>query len=394
MSTKSFVNKEVLFLGGNIIKFDADPIRVYNILSSLPINNSTLIALTSMKLYFSKRKEFLQIKNIFDNINVNLKIIPRIPFFLFFYLIIHIIKNKTKIIHSFNYFPSIIGILLKFFTRIKLICDFGGIIPDERISSGIWKANSLKYKISKFFEKIIIENCDHVIVVSNTFKEYFNDQYKINSIVVIPSCINENRFFFDIEKREMMRKRFNLNDKIVVVFSGSFAPWDLSKEIIDYFVKLKKKITNAHFLILTMNKGKISGMILDRGLQKNDFTILSLPFDEVPDHLLMGDIALLFRSNSIVHRVGSPMKFAEYLACGLPIIGNDGLGELCKVVEDNKVGAIVDFDKDAKNEKVINDLLNSILNERESLRKRCIDLAVEQFSYKRYLDTYLTLYEN
>jgi len=388
------MTRKILFLGGNIVKFDADPIRIYNILSSLNLNRSLLIAMTSLRLYLNRRKQFNAIKKKFNEISVDIKIIPRIPIFMCTFVIMAIFRNKYDVIHSFNFTPTLVGSLAKFFTGKKLICDLGGLIADERVSAGIWGKKSFAYKVSKILEKISIEYCDHVIVVSNTFKEYLLERYKINSIEVIPSCVNENRFFFDIEKREKMRNRFNLNDKIVIVFSGSFAPWDLSEKIIDYFEKLKNKITNAHFLILTINKEKILEMALNRGLKKNDFTLLSLPFDEVPEYLLMGDIALLFRSNSIVHRVGSPMKFAEYLACGLPIIGNDGLGELCKVVEDNKVGAIVDFDKEAKNEKVINDLLNSILNERESLRQRCIDLAVEQFSYKRYLDTYLTLYEN
>src|ERR1035438_214245 len=87
-----------------------------------------------------------------------------------------------------------------------------------------------------------VEYCDHVLVVSNTFKAYFLERYKINSIEVIPSCVNENRFIFDLEKRELMRNKFNLKDKLVVVFSGSFAPWDLSFEIISFFENLKKKI--------------------------------------------------------------------------------------------------------------------------------------------------------
>lgn len=388
------MTRKILFLGGNIVKFDADPIRVYNILSSLNLDRPLLIAMTSLRLYHNRRKQFNEIKKKFNDINVDINIVPRIPVFLFIFVVTAIIRNKCDVIYSFNFTPTLIGAVAKLLTARKLICDLGGIIADERVSAGIWGKNSFRYKVSKILEKISIEYCDHVVVVSNTFKEYLLERYKIKSIEVIPSCVNEDRFFFDIGKKETMRNRFYLNDKLVIVFSGSFAPWDLAKEIIDYFERLKKKIPNAHFLILTTNKEKILGMILERGLQKNDFTILSLPFDKVPEYLLMGDIALLFRSNSIVHRVGSPMKFAEYLACGLPIIGNDGLGELCKVLEDNKVGAIVDFNNEAKTEKAINDLLNSLLNEREILRQRCIDLATKQFSYKRYLDTYIKLYEN
>jgi len=394
MNNSKISGRKVLFIGGNIIRFDATYKRVYNILSSFNLDSGIMIAMTSPMIYFSNKYNQYSIKKIFRDINVEIKILPRFPIFLLIYTITTILLKGIDNIHCFSFTPTLLGSVVKFFTRKKLITHLGGIIADERVSVGIWNQGDYRYKISKFLEKLSLEYCDHVLVVSQTFKDYLQERDKINSIIVIENCVNEKRFFFNIEKRDYMRNKYNLNDKLVVVFSGSFAPWDYPKEIINSFIEIKRKITNAHFLILTMSKDKISEMILERGIPKDDFTILSLPFDQVPAHLMMGDIALLFRSNSIVHRVGSPMKFAEYLACGLPIIGNDGLGELSKIVEDNKVGAIVDFDNEAQTGNVINEFLTLFLHDRESIRQRCIDIAVGQFSYKHYLNIYLKLYES
>jgi glycosyltransferase involved in cell wall biosynthesis len=389
------LKKKVLFLAGNIIKLDANPIKTYDMLFRVCpyLDNSILIAFVEPSLFCNNSIGIKKTFEKFNSIGIDFKILPRLPLLMSLYIIIIIFLKRIEVIHAVGHSATFLGVVAKLFTGRKLISDFGGIVPDERVNAGIWEKNSLKYKISKFLEKTAVEYCDHVLVVSNTFKAYFLERYKINSIEVIPSCVNENRFIFDLEKRELMRNKFNLKDKLVVVFSGSFAPWDLSFEIISFFENLKKKINNIHFLILTPNKDRIWGMIMERGLKQDDFTIISLSFDEVPNYLLIGDVALLFRHNSIVHRVGSPMKFAEYLACGLPIIGNDGLGELCQIVINNRVGAIIDFDDKTKTEKIIDDLLNILFHERESLRQRCINIAIEQFSYKRFLNNYLNLYE-
>ncbi len=44
----------------------------------------------------------------------------------------------------------------------------------------------------------------------------------------------------------------------------------------------------------------------------------------------------------------SPTKLAEYLACGLPIIANRGVGDVDKLIEENGVGVLLeDFSKES-----------------------------------------------
>jgi len=384
--------KNVLFIAGNIIKLDANPIKIFDMLSRvIPLLDKTILLsfneIALFKLGFKKKLAYQK----FSTIKTEFKILPRIPFFMCIYTLFIIVSRKINIVHAVGHTATFLGAFLKFLTGVKLIGDFAGLVPDERILAGIWEKNSVKYKFSKFIEKKAIRRCDHIIVVSNTFKRYIEENYQYYTIEVIPSIVNEKRFFGDMDKRALMREKFNLTNKFVVVFSGSIAPWDLTKEIMEFFIKFKIKIPNSHFLILTKGKDKIQKLIKSSKLHDNDFTILSLSYEEVPDHLLMGDIGLLFRDDNLIHRAGSPMKFAEYLACGLPIIGSAGLGELIPYLSKYNIGTVIDFKTEMLN-KDIDYLVKLIIDNSEEIRKRCENFAIQHFSYGRYLNRYIKLY--
>ena len=63
--------------------------------------------------------------------------------------------------------------------------------------------------------------------------------------------------------------------------------------------------------------------------------------NEVAGYLIAADYGFLVRENSITNRVASPVKFAEYLACGLKILISKDLGDFTEFVERNNLGLVV-----------------------------------------------------
>jgi glycosyltransferase involved in cell wall biosynthesis len=61
---------------------------------------------------------------------------------------------------------------------------------------------------------------------------------------------------------------------------------------------------------------------------------------EVHDVLAACDAALLVREDTVTNRVASPTKFAEYLACGLPVIISAHIGDFSEVVARERLGIV------------------------------------------------------
>jgi len=70
MNNSKISGRKVLFIGGNIIRFDATYKRVYNILSSFNLDSGIMIAMTSPMIYFSNKYNQYSIKKIFRDFYV------------------------------------------------------------------------------------------------------------------------------------------------------------------------------------------------------------------------------------------------------------------------------------------------------------------------------------
>jgi glycosyltransferase involved in cell wall biosynthesis len=69
---------------------------------------------------------------------------------------------------------------------------------------------------------------------------------------------------------------------------------------------------------------------------------------QVPRYLHAADIAISFIKPCYSKQSSSPTKIAEYLASGLPLVCNAGVGDLDKLIEANGAGVLLhDFNRAA-----------------------------------------------
>jgi len=66
-----------------------------------------------------------------------------------------------------------------------------------------------------------------------------------------------------------------------------------------------------------------------------------VPPSDLPKYLSGADVAVSFIKNCYSKQASSPTKNAEYLACGLPIIANAGIGDTDLHISGNDIGALV-----------------------------------------------------
>jgi len=86
-------------------------------------------------------------------------------------------------------------------------------------------------------------------------------------------------------------------------------------------------------------------MVVDRwaslGIEPRDILVTQVTPDEVPRYLKAADIAISFIKPCYSKQSSSPTKIAEYLASGLPVVCNTGVGDLDKLIEEKQVGTLL-----------------------------------------------------
>jgi glycosyltransferase involved in cell wall biosynthesis len=113
---------------------------------------------------------------------------------------------------------------------------------------------------------------------------------------------------------------------------------------------------------------------------------------DVPSYLSAADAGLAFIKRCFSKQASSPTKYAEYLACGLPLVINAGVGDSDALIEDENVGVLVGrFDREeymratAVIEAMTNDLAQTRQRTRE-VAERLLD--VRRVGRERYVELY------
>src|ERR1043165_10179492 len=79
-----------------------------------------------------------------------------------------------------------------------------------------------------------------------------------------------------------------------------------------------------------------------RNIGKDKFSVLAVASAEVPSYLAAADVGLAFIKRCVSKIASSPTKNGEYLACGLPLIINAGVGDSDLLINEWKAGVLLE----------------------------------------------------
>lgn len=265
-----------------------------------------------------------------------------------------IIKNfPVKIIHCRGYITSIVGLKYKKKYNTGFLFDMRGFYADERSEGGLWNTNNFFYlKIYNWFkkkEKEFLNNADYIISLTNKGKEIICDNIlkkQLSNIEIIPCCVDTQKFDFnkfDDLSIKNIKKELNITDEaIVFTYLGSIGTWYLLDEMLMLFNEIYKQNNNSILLFISNALPDIiEKAILKNNCNKSSIIITIKPSDIVPKYLSVSDWGLFFIKPVFSKKASSPTKLAEFLAMGIPVITNKGIGDVDDFIETNNAGILV-----------------------------------------------------
>jgi glycosyltransferase involved in cell wall biosynthesis len=226
---------------------------------------------------------------------------------------------------------------------VKMIFDVRGLLADEYVDAGHWRAGSINYRLTKAMERRCFAASDGVVTLTERIwpiiKEWDGLRGRRVAHEVIPCCVDLEKFNYDPAARAARRAELGLGGRFVVVYSGSVGGWYLTEEMADFFAALSKARADAHLLWLTPGSHDVVRNILrERGIGEDRYTVLASAPADVASYLSAADAGLAFIKPCFSKLASSPTKNAEYLACGLPLIINAGIGDSDALVREESCG--------------------------------------------------------
>jgi glycosyltransferase involved in cell wall biosynthesis len=317
------------------------------------------------------------------------------PFITMFY----VLKYRIGIIHARSYIPCIAGHLSKCVLGTKLIFDMRGLMIDEFISKGQWREAALGTRIMRYWEKKNILLADAIVVVSERFREYVCQlpyaHGRALPITVIPNCVDFEAYDLDASIRSELIEKYRLDGRTVFVYSGSLASWQSCEEIANFFAFVRYQLPKAFLLFVTYGRGeRLEALLKKLGLPIESYAFTRTFPEEVPTYLSLGHAGILFRKDELLNNVASPLKFAEYLAAGVPVLLTRGIGDTEKLVTECSVGVIVGTSSENELKAAATHVVRFLQEDRSLIGERCRAVAREKFSLSMAVENYHDIYTN
>lgn len=296
-------------------------------------------------------------------------------------------RMRAEILHVRSYIPALIALPVKQLTGAKLLFDIRGFWPDERVDGGIWSADGVTYRTVKRLERRLFCAADHVVTLTEASVPVIEDfgywEGPVPPITVIPTCADLDRF--------APPTALPAAEPFVFGYVGSFGTWYLMDETMALFAAILERRTDARMLIVNRHEhDAVRASATRAGLPANSIEVGGAPHSEVATHIRRMHAASALIRPCFSKLSSAPTKLAEYLGCGVPCVGNTGVGDMEAILEGDCIGvALRSFDRAA--------LLHAAdrilaLSAEPQVRARCRRTALSRFSLMGGVAAYRSIY--
>ena len=301
--------------------------------------------------------------------------------------------HRIRIIHARSYIAALVGLVLCILPGTRFLFDMRGFWADERVEGGLWPDGGVVYRMFKRLEKSFLERADAVVVLSRRGADIV-EQWLVGCnprqpVAVIPTCVDLELFKPD----DRPQKPRNSNG-LRLIYLGSLGTWYLIEEMLAFYAALWSRVPGSGFRVLTPSDPAVLKSAMARidlpSEAAGNITVDSLPYERVPEALQEADCSIFFIKPSFSKQASCATKFAESLACGLPVVINAGVGDHERQVEEAGVGVVLKQLDHRHYRRGIEEMIRLLSD--SSLASRCRETAEGGFSLEGAVQAYLELY--
>jgi glycosyltransferase involved in cell wall biosynthesis len=283
-------------------------------------------------------------------------------------------RHRISLVHARSYVAGLMALSVRRTTGARFLFDMRGFWADERVDGDLWPAAGKLYRAAKRAERFLLSAADHVVTLTHASKlEIRRFDYLQSApppITVIPTCADLDRFKIQGPLR---------SDPFVLGYIGSVGTWYLLDEMLRAFVLLREQIPRARLLIANRNEHElIAGRAAAHEIASGELELIASPHAGVPAVIARMSAGMALIKPVYSKIASAPTKLAEYLGCGVPCLGNAGVGDVEEILEEHRVGTAVHAFSEDELRQAVRRLINVVRD--PPAQKRCRATALELFS--------------
>lgn len=227
-------------------------------------------------------------------------------------------KQDVVLATSPPLFVGITGYLVSFFKRIPLIFEVRDLWPDFAVDSGVLK-NKAIIKLSYALESFIYQKADLINVLTPAFKKVLEQEKNVSleKIVYIPNGADFD-LLFPGEKNNWVRKKYNWENKFVVLYVGAHGLANYLTLVLD---AAKTMLNYKDIVFVLIGDGMLKPKLVSRAKKENLTNVVFIdpvPKEKIGEYINAADVCTAILQK--IYNTTYPNKVFDYMSCAKPIV--------------------------------------------------------------------------
>jgi glycosyltransferase involved in cell wall biosynthesis len=292
----------------------------------------------------------------------------------------------ARLIHARSYIPAAVAMIVSRMTGVPFIFDMRALWPEELITAGRLRRGSLLHRAIVAAERACLRRAGAVVSLTHAAVDHLNRVYPDDMagqrVAVIPTCADLDRF---VPADQSPSRR------IIGCLGTVLSGWFRLDWLASFLSVAARRDPDTVFELTTRDDPARVRAALDPDGRLGDRLLIAPAAPEAVQRVLQGQTAsVMFFTDGLSKLGSSPTRMAEILGCGLPVVANDGVGDVARIIRDYRVGVLAQGPDPQAMATAWSDLL-ALLKDPD-LASRCRKAAEEVFSLEAGTASYARLY--
>ncbi|MEO5328905.1 MAG: glycosyltransferase [Magnetococcus sp. THC-1_WYH] len=295
-------------------------------------------------------------------------------------------RQDVGLIHARSYIPAAVALVVSRFTGVPFIFDMRALWPEELLTAGRLRRGSLIHKAIVAAERTCLRYAAAVVSLTHAAVEHLQREYPNElsgqQIVVIPTCADLGRFVPAPQQTAQ---------PVIGCLGTVLSGWFRLDWLAAFLAVAAQRNPTLRFELTTRdNPDHVRAAIgADADLQAR-MNIAPCASDQVHKVIQVQTASVMFYTQRLSEIGRSPTRMGEVLGCGIPVVVNEGVGDVAHIVRKHRVGVLVAGGSVVEMEAAWDELQRLLAD--PGLATRCRQAAEEVFSLETGTAAYGALY--
>ena len=303
------------------------------------------------------------------------------------WLALRLLRDNFDAVLVRSIMPALVYLLAPWKSRATLVYDSDGLPVEQRLEFEGMREGGVLHRVLQLVEKLILRRAMAVVSRSQFGSSVLRNRsgrgvsrklFLEHNNGVGPISSNQGRKELDSQPKVSQRN-------FTVAYVGSWGEQYEPAEMIKLVSAIRDVVPETRFAIFTGDGEAVVRDLRRHDLSEADWvTVHQVTFTEVQDALRECDVGLALRSSSVTSDSVYPLKLADYLFAGLPVVGNQ-VGDM----EHELVKSEVFCDVESRDlPEIVEWCVNLLQSNRQGLRDDCVSLAERLYSLSNTTNVY------